>query len=34
MLTALDLRPDYLKGHQFIAELYEEQGEADKAFVT
>ena len=34
MLAALDLRPDYLKGHQFIARLYEEQGESDKAFAA
>ncbi len=34
MLAALELRPDYLKGHQFIARLYEQQGETDKAFAA
>lgn len=34
MLTALDQRPDYLKGHQFIARFYDEQGEADKALAA
>jgi tetratricopeptide (TPR) repeat protein len=34
MLAALDLRPDYLKGHEYIARLYEEQGEADKALAA
>jgi tetratricopeptide (TPR) repeat protein len=34
MLAALDLRPDYLKGLQFIARFYEEQGEADKALAA
>jgi tetratricopeptide (TPR) repeat protein len=34
MLAALDLRPDYLNGYQFIARFYEEQGEDDKAFAA
>jgi tetratricopeptide (TPR) repeat protein len=34
MLTALELRSDYLKGYKFIAEFYEKQGESDQAFAA